>query len=86
MEAKVHEITLGETVCDRLKIIYFDKRPWPECYKDVARKFSELKVIMRKFYVDKTEIEMLRELTRFTYQDLKDAFEDSGSKSVNQTV
>lgn len=74
-EAKLHEIILGETVCEKLKALYFEKTPWQDCYKAVARKFSELKVIARKFYVDKTELEMLKELSRYTAKDIEDAFD-----------
>jgi hypothetical protein len=72
-------VTLGETVCEKLRIIYHTDQPWPECYKHVAQKFSALKQIMRKFYSEKTEIEILIELQRYSHQDILDAFEMQGN-------
>lgn len=66
------EINLGETVCRKLRAIYFSEIAWSECYRLVAQKFCELKVIARKFYADKNEIEMLMELSRYSSQDLQD--------------
>lgn len=68
------EINLGALVCDMLKSVYFKNIPWIDCYKLVAAKFTELKVIMRKFYPDKTIIEILQEVSKYSTQDIKDIF------------
>lgn len=68
-------VTFGETVCEKLKIIYFEKQSWKECHQEVVDKFTQLKKIARKFYVGKSELEMLQELSRFSFQDLEDAFD-----------
>ena len=69
------EITLGEPVCDKLKIIYFPDTTWQACYKDVAKRFSELNIKMSKFYPDKSSVDILQELTRFSVNDIKDVLE-----------
>lgn len=74
MDAKLPDITLGETVCIMLKRMYFPDTPWQECYKDVANKFSELKAVMRKFYTGKTDLEILHEIRRYSEDDISEAF------------
>lgn len=69
-------------MCEKLKIIYFNDVHWQACYKQVANKFTELKQIMRKFYnTDKnnfdSEIEMLKELSKFSKESIKEALESS---------
>lgn len=73
MEAKYPEITLGEPVCEKLKDIFYPDKHWSSCVYAVANKFSALKVIARKFYTGKTELEMLRELSRYTKEDIIDS-------------
>lgn len=83
MEAKYPMITLSELIVEKIKTIYFPDMPWPECYKDVARHFSTLKGILRKFFVDKSDIEILKAISKFTYDDIKDAMETmSNNKNV----
>lgn len=73
MEAKLPEITLAETICEKLKQIYFHNVPWSECYKQVELKFTKLKLLARKVYGNKTERDMLSELTKYSMEDIKDA-------------
>lgn len=74
IEPRYPEINLGATICEKLKVIYFSETPWPQCYKDVAKKFTELKIIMRKFYADRSELYMLKELAQYSSQDLEECF------------
>lgn len=74
MEAKYQVITLGESICDRMKTIYFKYVNWSDCHQDVAKKFSELKKIMRKFYAGQTDEEILSKLITYSNQDIIDAF------------
>jgi hypothetical protein len=74
MEAKLIEITLGEDICRKLKGLYFADIPWIDCHQDVAKKFSALKVVARRFYVGLTETQMLEELARYQNQDIADAY------------
>jgi predicted nuclease of restriction endonuclease-like RecB superfamily len=74
MEAKYPIITLGATVCEKLRDIYFSDKHWSECYKDVAQKFTFLKQIMRRFYTDKTDIDILKELIKYSNDDIVDIF------------
>ncbi len=74
MEARYQEITIGEQICKKLKDIHFNDVPWSECYKDVAEKFSALKVIARKFYANKDELEMLKELAKYSIMDIKEMY------------
>lgn len=68
------EIILGTPICEKLKVIYFSDIPWVNCYRDVAAKFIALKAIARRFYVDKTNVEVLNELIKYSDQDIYDAF------------
>jgi hypothetical protein len=61
-------------VCRKLRDIYHPTVRWFECYQSVATKFIELKKIVRKFYPDKTEVEILMELAKYSNSDLKDVF------------
>jgi hypothetical protein len=74
MEAKEPEITLGEPICEKIKQLYYNDRPWIECYKDVAKIFTELKRRAHLFYVDKNRVEVLKELSKYCHQDIKDVF------------
>jgi hypothetical protein len=74
MEAKYPLITLSQSVVEKIKIIYFPDKPWPECYKNVAQKFTGLKQKMRKFYTGRTDIEILHELRKYSDDDIKEAF------------
>jgi len=70
-------IELGARVCKRLKVIYFSEKAWVDCHEEVALKFTALKQIAKKFYGDKEELEVLRELAKYTDDGIKDAFECS---------
>ena len=74
MEAKLPEITLGETVCRKLKDIYFSEMPWISCYRDVAIKLTELKRLAKAFYADKNDLEVLKELIKYSDTDIVEAF------------
>ena len=74
MEAKLPEITLGETVCRKLKDIYFNDDLWIDSYRGVAIKLSELKRIAKDFYVDKNDVEALKELIKYSDTDIVEAF------------
>lgn len=73
MEAKIPEVILGETVCVKLKSIYHANEPWPDCHQAIADKFSSLKVIVRPFYPT-SELDMLKELSKYTENDIIEAF------------
>lgn len=75
MDAIREEIELGARICSRLKNIYFKDTAWINCYKLIASKFTFLKNKARKFYPDKTSIEIIQELLKYKDQDLMDAFE-----------
>jgi len=81
VEAKYPEITLGESICEKLKIIFFPDKRWQQCYKDVAIKFTALKEIAKKFYTDKDILAILIELNKYSTQDIQEAFH----MELNQT-
>lgn len=74
MEAKYLEIRLGETICKRLKEIYHHEEPWSECYRKIADEFTELKKNMRKFYPEKDNVAIIKELITYSDEDIKDLF------------
>ena len=75
MEAKYPEITLDETVCIKIKQIYFNEKKWPDCYRDVANKFTLFKKIMRKIYPYKDILEILKSVQRFDTHDIQEVFD-----------
>lgn len=43
---------------------------------DVAKKFSQLKAIVRPAYMNLSEIEFLTELGKYSDQDIEDVFQE----------
>ena len=81
MEAKISDrddlyriSAVGSEICKKLKEIYYKTKLWPECYQDVSNKITELKSIARKFYVDKDELDMLKELAKYSIEDIKEMY------------
>lgn len=62
-------------VCEKLKTIYYPHKPWIECYKDVATKFTALKKVIRKYYPDQPDVEVVRNLNKYSVEDIKEAIE-----------
>ena len=76
MDANLNqEIILGANVCERLKNIYFKEMNWIDCYRNIAVKFSFLKSISKRFDIDKSNLQVLNELIKYSNQDILDAFE-----------
>lgn len=73
MDAKYPEITLGESVCEKIRTIYFNGSHWTDCHKEVAKLYNQIKNSARSFYTDKSEYEILVELNRYSFEDIKDA-------------
>ncbi len=69
------EITLGENICRKLKEMYFSDKSWPECYKDVAKKLSELKTKMKQFYNVPSNEQALKILQTFSEKDIQEVFD-----------
>lgn len=70
-------VNLGALPCSILKNIYFADEHWSQCATKVSEKFSKLKSIARKFYSDKTEFEMIMELSKYSEHDIKEMMESS---------
>jgi hypothetical protein len=73
-EAKMVEITLGESICEKLKVLYFKDVPWADCVGRVAAKFSALKARGRQFYVGQSDVDILRELIKYSTNNLEEMF------------
>lgn len=70
-------ITLGEPICKKIKQIYFPDEQWSKsCYTQVAKKYTELKQLARKVFVQKTDEELLKILSKFSERDIEDMFKD----------
>ena len=65
-------ITLGETVCRKLRNIYYREIPWIECHKLVAEKYSYLKKQAFKFYGDKDELDVCKELAKYLPAEIEE--------------
>lgn len=74
------EIELGSRICSKLKRIYFDGLPWVKVVNDISIKFKELKDNMKGFYSGLNEMDMLKELDKYSDMDLKDCF--NGERST----
>jgi hypothetical protein len=75
MEAKYPEITLGESVCSKIKQIYFSEEKSPDCHRKVADKFTLFKKIMRKIYPDSDNVEILQSVARFDTLEIQEIFD-----------
>ena len=73
MEAPSQEITLGTTICEKLKAIYHPDLPWVDASDPVSVLFTKLKKQARSFYLDKNELEILMELSKYSEQDFRDS-------------
>lgn len=71
----ISEVNLGAPVCEKLRNIYFKDIPWVKCCRDVADKFTELKAVARKFWPDKSSLEIVQELYKFSESDIMDALD-----------
>lgn len=75
-------VALSEPVCVKIKQLYFPDATWFECYRRVAKKFTEVKAKARKYLVGKTEKEMLKELRNFSTTDIEDMMDDATETAV----
>jgi hypothetical protein len=63
-------IELGSTICSKLKQIYHPNEKWADCYKKVGALLTIMKKNARKFYIDKTDEEILKDLNKYTNDDI----------------
>lgn len=70
--AKYQEIELGARICRVIRNSLYIDKPWIECHKLIAMRFTMLKQLSRKQYADKTEIEMLQWLGKYSEDDIRD--------------
>ena len=67
---KYTAIELGSPICSKLKQIYYPNHKWADCYKQVGSLFNTIKKNARKFYVDKTDDEISKDLIKYTNDNL----------------
>ncbi len=81
-------INLGAPICQKLKDIFFPNETWFKSYKEVSKKFTELKVLARKFFSGKSDVEILQELGKYSTEDLMELMnlKDENAKETNETV
>jgi hypothetical protein len=70
MEARYPEIVLSDNLCSRLKLILYPDKPWIDCYNLVVIQLSDLRAKAKAFYSDKDSLEILKELIRYSDEDL----------------
>jgi predicted nuclease of restriction endonuclease-like RecB superfamily len=85
MVAKYEQTTLGEAVIPKLKDIFYPNISWQTCYKEVAQRLSALMTISRKFYADKSDLDILKELIKYSTDDIRDAFGLNDTKNSGST-
>jgi hypothetical protein len=73
-ESHLVEINLGAIVCAKLKTIYFYEIEWIDCYKLVSAKFVDLLQIAKKFYADKSKIDTIKEIVKYSNNDIVELF------------
>lgn len=66
------EVNLSAPLCLKLKELYFPDKPWVNCHNEISVKFTELKQKAMKFYIDKTKMEVLKELLKYSKEDLQE--------------
>jgi hypothetical protein len=74
-------IDRGALVCSRIKELYYQDRPWKECYRDVARIFTVLKSRVRVYGTFPDEDAMVRFLSEIPDEDLIDIYDNNGNDS-----
>lgn len=70
VNARYSAVELGSPICSRLKQIYFPGQKWADCYMQVSDLYTKLKKNAKKFYVGKTDVEILKDLLKYTNDDL----------------
>ena len=78
MESVHQQVILGAAICDKLRDFYFKDIPWVECCQEVAVKYTDLKKLSRKFFIDKTDVEILIEVNKYSTSDIGDALTKDG--------
>lgn len=68
-------IELGAVICSRLKKIYYPDTAWVDCYKQIANDFTKLKTRARIFYGKVEDEALLKELCKYSDQDIRDGIE-----------
>ena len=72
MTAKYNEITLGESTCAKIKLLYFELEPWSPLVADkVGKVFKELKSKVREL-TGMDELKVLEALVNFSLDDIRD--------------
>lgn len=69
------EINLGVDVCKKLKDIYFADSSWNDCHQKVSQKFTVFKKILRKFYSESNNVELLKRIKLFDTLSFQEVFE-----------
>src|ERR1700681_3121592 len=75
MEVISPEITLGESICAKIKQIYFADSSWSDCSQHVSSKFTLFRRIMKKIYPEKEICEILKSVQRFDTMDIQEVFD-----------
>lgn len=70
----VPDVNLGAPICRRLKDMFFKDESWGRVAMDVAQKFTALKAKTREAYPQLNQQEFLRELQKYSEQDIVDVF------------
>lgn len=73
----LREINLSAPICDKLKSVYYPNDIWVKCYKEIAIKLSKLKRILQKFYANKSNIEILQEIQKYSAEDIREVMDES---------
>ena len=60
----------GAEICKKLKEIHHEQNWW-----QISHVYTSFKINMRKFYSEMSEIELIKTLSKYSVQEIKDAFE-----------
>jgi len=72
VECKTAEITLGASICEKIKHIYYPV-PWSmEVAREVAAKLTKVKAAAKLYFPEASEVDRLREVFKFSTDDIKD--------------
>ncbi len=65
-------VNIGTQICERLKQIYFSDKPWAASHARISKGFSLLKQKARIYYPEMSELEMLKQISKYCDREIKE--------------
>lgn len=78
---KYPAITLGATLAERVKRLYFEHEPWAKVSSEVARRVRVLKEVGRTYMPDRDEVARMHWLCGLNKADMDEALAMNGREA-----